>query len=612
MDFFGWLDELLGGGSTGGSTGGQNLGGISGAWSFGLSHYFAQAPGPLAPVLTTYFTSGINFDDPSELAEAMAMLDQASTLPTAVDDATSDSRRTRGTLQQVVAYGEGAVDAPVGHANRTVGQLDDAAGAAETYRGPGRRFGDADAGNGPSGGRRLETLDRWGLPSASDTDTAVKRRLLGTPTEQPWSADSADVAHRTRPENARPARPETDAGPVVPVSSAIYYGRDSSGNPVYVLGTAPLPVNRPYGPPRPPEAVAEVQIRGTRPPQQGNDAILEVHVRGTRPARPPQTPSPRPENTPDTEDDRDFWNRGGAGLLLGVTTATIGTVIILSNPLGWVVGITGALMLASGTAASLGSGVQLGASYAGQTTAGQDAAMNRATAAVLAASSPGGIAGGVAGTVYSGDAGGFERGAFVGGLAEGAVSLGAGLGRMGAREIRFGRPTNMSWNRTVAGEISARARNQQVYGLGDVAARSRPNRMFPGSVERIELSHFLPQSPTKNPASLPARLRHAIGASRYERMVNRPFNVTPMWGAEHALVDPARYQFMKAEFKLLNPQLAGPARWSRFTPPWLVRSAYGGVRGGLTLGEGLLTGDTGDQGETDPEAEAEELPMPPD
>jgi hypothetical protein len=581
MDFVGWLDDLLGGGSSGGASGGQNLGGISGAWSFGLSQYFARAPGPLAPLLTMYFTSGINFDDPSDLAEAMSMLDQAGSQPSTSDDGPGGRRTTTpGSLQQVAASGESAVDDVSGHASRTIGQLDE---AADTYRGPGPRFdyGDPD----PLGGRRLETFDRSGSGPAPDTGTA-ERTLLGSPADTPPQSADSNGALRTRPENAQAPRPESDSPALVPIE--VSYTRDPAGTPIIVVivGTVP-PSNQA---PAPPGSSGEVYIRGSRPSQAADDAIPEVFVRGTRPPRPPQAPTPRPENSPDSKDDRDFWSRGGAGLMLGATTAVFGTVIILSNPVGWVVGLTGALMLASGTAASLGSFVELNASYAGKTMPEQDAAMNRATSAVLATGSPGGIAGGVAGAVYSGDSQGFEQGAFAGGLAEGAVSLGAGLGQMGAREVLFGRPGNMRWDRTAGGEIAARTRNQQVYRLGDVAARSRPNPMFPGSVERIELSHFLPQRPT-DPASLPARARRVIGPSRYERIVNRPFNVTPLWGGEHALVDPARYQFTKKQFKLLNPQLTGPARWSRFTPPWLVRSAYGGMRSGLTLGDGLLAED---------------------
>ncbi len=247
-------------------------------------------------------------------------------------------------------------------------------------------------------------------------------------------------------------------------------------------------------------------------------------------------------------------------------------------------------MLASGAAASLISGTELGASYAGKTTAAQDAAVNEGTSMVLGTSSPGGLLGGAAGTVYTGTSRGFEQGAFVGGLAEGALSLSAGLGRMGAREWRFGRPRNMNWG-------AARARNQQVYDLGDVASRSRTNPNFPRSVERIELSHSLPQSPKAG--SLPGRLQGLLGPRRYQRIVNRPFNVTPMWATEHALIDSARYNFLKAPFKLQFPPLAGPARWTRITPPWLVESSYGGARVGLTFGEELLTVDNADDSDAD-------------
>ncbi|WP_189602345.1 hypothetical protein [Streptomyces lateritius] len=543
----------------------------------------------MGAVLGLYWTSGINFEDlGNDLSTRWQFEESESTARRmATGEGTSDdSRNMRGQLHEVVTYGQMGVDGPTGLVNRTAGQVDQATGYGEAnFRGH-LRFGtDQDGGTG--GVRRLETLDRGDSRQPPDTGTgAAERRLLGSPTEQPGQTDASRPWYR--PEGAPPPRSESDTTPQVPSSSAVYFGRDSSGNPVYVLGT-PASASKP-------EQAVEVHIHGLRPPPR-DDGVAEVHVHGVRPSRPPKAPPPRPENSPDTDGERNFWNRGGAGLLLGTATGAIGVVIILSNPVGWVAGLTGALMLASGAAASLSSGTELGASYTGKTTAAQDAAMNEAVSATLGTSSPGGLLGGVAGTVYTGTSQGFEQGAFLGGLAEGAVSLGAGAGRMGARELRFGRPRNMNWG------AAARARNQQVYDLGDVAARSRSNPHFPRSVERIELSHTLPRNPA--PGSLSARVRRSIGPRQYERIFNRPFNVTPMWATEHALIDPRRYQFMKAPFQLLYPPLTGPARWARLLPPWLVQSSYGGVRIGLTLGEGSLAGDNDGDTETDTEADTD-------
>lgn len=585
------LDEIFGGGSSGDTTRPPSV------VTFVTSSWASQMPGPIGQVVGAYWTSGINFaemgeDFAADWSQFQAVEGSARAMATG-DGLPNDSRNLRGQLQDVVAYGQTAVDEPMGFANRAVGQIDQTTGYGESNAGYRRHIGfgtDQDASAGSV--RQLETLDRGDTPRVSGTGTrAAERGLLGAPSDLPEEAASRRSWYR--PEAAPPPRSESDAPPQVPPSSAVYYGRDSSGNPVYVLGT-PLPASKP-------EQIPEVQVRGMRPPPQ-DDGVAEVHVHGVRPPRPPHAPSPRPENSPEAE--RGFWNRGGTGLLLGTATGTIGVLIIFSNPVGWVVGLTGALMLASGAAASLSSATELGASYAGRTTAEQDAAMNRATSAVLDISSPGGLVGGVAGTVYTGTSEGFQRGAFVGGLAEGAASLGAGLGRMGAREVRFGSPRNMSWNRTVGGDLSARARNQQVYDLGDVASRSRPNPNFPRSVERVELSHFLPQNPAAR--SLPGRLRRVLGPRQYERIVNRPFNVTPMWATEHALIDPFRYRFMKAPFKLSYPPLVGPARWARLTPPWLVESSYGGIRVGLSLGDDILAGDiTGDK-------DSEGVTLPPD
>ena len=66
-----------------------------------------------------------------------------------------------------------------------------------------------------------------------------------------------------------------------------------------------------------------------------------------------------------------------------------------------------------------------------------------------------------------------------------------------------------------------------------------------------------------------------------------------MWGTEHALIDPLRYGRMQPAFQALYRPLTGPARWTRLTPPWAVRSAYGGYRAGMAWGEHTYLNDLG-------------------
>ncbi|THA29445.1 hypothetical protein [Streptomyces sp. A1547] len=521
-----------------------------------MSEILAPVPGLVGQGLRLYYSSGINFDDPSELAEAMSMLGTASANAADTDDGMPgpSGRLDCGEAQQITAYGEAAIDELAGYTSLVMGQMEQTTGIAESYglgRHPVTLGGDSDGGQ--EGVRRLSHLDLPGSPRTPDTGPVpAERGLLGSPAEPLLNSEQADWLRRTRPENATPPRPLATTPPASKSEQA-------------------------RGSPRPVDDVPEVRVRGVSP-TRGKD-VEEVVIHGVRPPRPQPAP-PRPENNPDIEDARGFWDRGGLGLALGVATGAVGVVIIVSNPVGWVVGLTGALMLASGAAATANSAVGLGSSYAGKTTAEQDAATNQATSDVLGISSPGGFVGGLAGTVYSGDSGGFETGVSWGGAAEGTVSLGTGVGGMLLREWRFGLPRNMKWN-------SARPRNQQVFGIAE-NVRHRPSPYFPNGVERVELSHFIPHRPTKNPNTLPAKLRNRVGIARYERIVNRPFNLAPMWASEHALIDPERYQWTKFPFKLLYPPLTGPARLSRLAPPWLLQATYGGMRLGLYAGQDYL------------------------
>jgi hypothetical protein len=131
---------------------------------------------------------------------------------------------------------------------------------------------------------------------------------------------------------------------------------------------------------------------------------------------------------------------------------------------------------------------------------------------------------------------------------------------MASREFRFGLPANSTWK-------SVRPRIQEVYGLGDPAARMRVNPLFPRGIERIDLSHF----------PVPQR---SIGA--YEHIFNRPWNTTPMWATEHALVDPWRYQFMIHDFQAVYDaeRFSGAAQFMRLLPPWMRETGYGAYRFG--------------------------------
>jgi len=132
--------------------------------------------------------------------------------------------------------------------------------------------------------------------------------------------------------------------------------------------------------------------------------------------------------------ERSFWSRGGGTLVAGGAGLGMGLGILLlaSNPVGWAVGLTAALAIASG-AAGVGIGaVQLTTS--GTRDAEQDARDNEAISTALTlTSSPAGLLGGTAGLLYTGDNEGLERGALFGNLAEGAIGGVYGLRSLAPR-----------------------------------------------------------------------------------------------------------------------------------------------------------------------------------
>ena len=280
---------------------------------------------------------------------------------------------------------------------------------------------------------------------------------------------------------------------------------------------------------------------------------LSNHSQG--PARAEVTiPPPRPQEPP----ARGFFSRGGGTLLGGAATLGVGLLVLATGPVGIVGGLIAALAIAGGTATTAVGAVELGSSYAGQTTAEQDAETNKAASTVLGLSSPGGLVGGTIGLVTGGDEG-LQKGAFYGGLAEGGASLALGAGRLALREVRFGLPANTAWR-------AARPAIQDAYELTNPALRVRPNPAFPRGLERIELSHWIPQ--------------RAIGGPASEALLNRPWNVTPLWAGEHALVDPARLVFLKQPFRAAYEaaQYTGLTRQLRLAPPSLLQVGYGAAR----------------------------------
>jgi RHS repeat-associated protein len=264
----------------------------------------------------------------------------------------------------------------------------------------------------------------------------------------------------------------------------------------------------------------------------------------------------------DSNNERSFFSRGGTGLVLGGTTTIIGVAILASNPIGWATMLVGALALAGGIATTTASGVQLGVSYSGNTTTEQDLGINDAIGTTLSLSSPGGLLGGTIGAGLYGEEG-LSRGAFYGGLTEAAVGILKSGSQIISREFKFGIPSSPKWD-------SVRPAIQGTYDLAETAARVRPNPAFPRGIERIDLSHWIPQRWTRG--------------TSLEWITNRPWNVTPMWAGEHALIDPFRLKFIKQPWRDLYEaqQVTGLSQQIQLMPPslfdFLANMGFGATR----------------------------------
>lgn len=132
--------------------------------------------------------------------------------------------------------------------------------------------------------------------------------------------------------------------------------------------------------------------------------------------------------------ERSFWSRGGGTLAAGGAGLgiAVGILLLASNPVGWAVGLTAALAIASG-AAGVGIGAaQLAASITGG-DAEQDARDNEVISTALTfSSSPGSLLGGIAGA-YTGNEEGLKKGSLYGGLAQGAIGGVYGLRSLAPR-----------------------------------------------------------------------------------------------------------------------------------------------------------------------------------
>ena len=153
---------------------------------------------------------------------------------------------------------------------------------------------------------------------------------------------------------------------------------------------------------------------------------------------------------------------------------------------------------------------------------------------------------------------------------EAATEVGFTVAAFGASKL-----LGMAWGTTIAsGDNATSYAMRQVrrqWWLGDTPVRS--NALMPGGREYMELSHTYISENGFLGKLLPAWIK------------NRRWNLNPIWGTEHALVDPGRYQFMPAAWKAANPLPNAAARlWGRMPVSHRIGAAGGALLGGTYAG----------------------------
>jgi len=276
---------------------------------------------------------------------------------------------------------------------------------------------------------------------------------------------------------------------------------------------------------------------------------------------------------------QNFWDNGGGLLVSGLLGIGIGVLGILTFGSAWAVFGAG-LALAGGLAGAGIGTVALGSYYTGLTSPKESEALASTGTLAMDMANPISLATGPIAMALSEDpTEGLRQGAMWGSLADGFGSAAVVGARAGIRELQFGLRTNAEvWD-------NVRGLNQAVYGYGDAASRVRPNALMPGGIERIDLSHWIAQ--------------RQFRGTRWAGFFNRPWNVTPMWATEHALIDwyhkaykrkegfyiAGRFAWLPRPAKAVyGPQLyTGLQKELKLAPPWLMQTAFGVERGRATV-----------------------------
>lgn len=272
---------------------------------------------------------------------------------------------------------------------------------------------------------------------------------------------------------------------------------------------------------------------------------------------------------------------GGETLLAGAAGIGVGALILASGPVGWAGGLVAAMSISSGVA-----GIGIGTAQVATSSAvndRQERRMNDAIQTTLSlTSSPGATVGGTAGVLITGDESGLATGLMFGGLAEGGGELAYGGYRLVRQEAAFEAAcggSKYTWNDSVRKHIRTA---KGLENPGSAATRYNPAI---GGVEGRDLSHLIPQRIVSDDSRLGRFLARdapfsGVDGTLGDFLLNRPWNVRPMWRIDHPRVN--EYARVKGGVEMLPDYVRG---WRR-TPEPLLDLVTGGAQTGHALDVG--------------------------
>ena len=172
-----------------------------------------------------------------------------------------------------------------------------------------------------------------------------------------------------------------------------------------------------------------------------------------------------------TPGERSWWSRGGKVILIGLGLVALGLLTVATGG-GALIMFSAGMAIGAGAATAVGGGILMAQSYRGKTTAEEDRRWTETlTDAAMVASSPGSAIGGGIGYAVGGREG-MNKGAMIGGLAEGVAMIGvAGVRAAGMRAPAAARIADPVGEVTLAGWRQMTKQQRMFYEFGQITVR---------------------------------------------------------------------------------------------------------------------------------------------